>query len=266
MPNRPHILILAVVVAALVPGAPAALAAPPATDELNPPPPSFLTCIPTGTGTICKGARHLVEEPVDTEIVCGSGAGAFHIYDQDEILQRAIRWYDADGNLTRRVIFERWKPAWWSNPLTGAMVPYTQTNKFTVVSPSPAIWTPRPPRSSARRSGPTPRRTRRCCEASDARCSRLTRRSSCARGNSRSSTRSSTVTCPSSTPFVRRSRRNRRAGTPPPAARRDRAKDLVLWPDPDLNERKLAGKPGLRPGLHHRENPANKPNSGVAHA
>jgi hypothetical protein len=133
MPNRPHILILAVVVAALVPGAPAALAAPPATDELNPPPPSFLTCIPTGTGTICKGARHLVEEPVDTEIVCGSGAGAFHIYDQGEILQRAIRWYDADGNLTRRVIFERWKPAWWSNPLTGATVPYTQTNKFTVV-------------------------------------------------------------------------------------------------------------------------------------
>jgi hypothetical protein len=89
--------------------------------------------IPTGTGTICKGARHLVEEPVDTEIVCGSGAGAFHIYDQGEILQRAIRWYDADGNLTRRVIFERWKPAWWSNPLTGATVPYTQTNKFTVV-------------------------------------------------------------------------------------------------------------------------------------
>jgi hypothetical protein len=132
MPNRPHILILAVL-AALVPGAPAALAAPPATDELNPPPPSFLTCTPTGTGTICKGARHLVEEPVDTEIECGSGADAFHIYDQGEILQRAIRWYDADGNLTRRVIFERWKPAWWSNPLTGATVPYTQTNKITAV-------------------------------------------------------------------------------------------------------------------------------------
>jgi Luciferase-like monooxygenase len=215
--------------------------------------------IPTGTGTICKGARHLVEEPVDTEIVCGRVAPA-------SLPDHHLGVVDADGNLTRRVIFERWKPAWWSNPLTGAMVPYTQTNKFTVVSPSPAIWTPRPPRSSARRSGPTPRRTRRCCEASDARCSRLTRRSSSARGNSRSSTRSSTVTCPSSTPFVRRSRRNRRAGTPPPAARRDRAKDLVLWPDPDLNERKLTGKPGLRPGLHHRENPANKPNSGVAHA
>jgi hypothetical protein len=132
MPNRSLTLILAVV-AALVPGAPAALAAPPAADQLNPPPPPFLTCTPTGSGTICKGARHLVEEPVDTEIVCGSGADAFHIYDQGEILQRAIRWYDADGNLTRRVIFERWKPAWWSNPLTGATVPYTQTNKFTAV-------------------------------------------------------------------------------------------------------------------------------------
>jgi hypothetical protein len=133
MRNTPLTLILAMLVALTVPGAPAALAAPPASDELNPPPPSFLTCTPTGTGTICKGARHLVEEPVDTEIVCGSGADAFHIYDQGEIFQRAIRWYDADGNLTRRVIFERWTPAWWSNPLTGATVPYTQTNKFTTV-------------------------------------------------------------------------------------------------------------------------------------
>jgi hypothetical protein len=82
--------------------------------------------IPTGTGTICKGARHLVEEPVDTEIVCGRVAPA-------SLPDHHLGVVDADGNLTRRVIFERWKPAWWSNPLTGATVPYTQTNKFTVV-------------------------------------------------------------------------------------------------------------------------------------
>jgi hypothetical protein len=109
-----------------------ALAAEPAPEDLNPPPPSFLTCKPLGAGTICSGTAHLVQEPEeDPDIVCGSGADAFHIYDQGEILQRARRWYDADGNLTRRVLFERWKPAWWSNPLTGATLPYTQTNKIT---------------------------------------------------------------------------------------------------------------------------------------
>ena len=117
----------------LVSGAPTALAAPPATDELNPPPPEFLTCTAVGSGTICKGARQIVEEPVDTEIVCGTGADAFHIWDQGVIHQRATRWYDADGNLTRRFIYERWAPAWWSNPLSGATVPYTQTNKITTV-------------------------------------------------------------------------------------------------------------------------------------
>jgi len=117
----------------LVGGAPAALAARPATDQLNPPPPDFLRCTATGSGTICKGAREFVEDPVDTEIVCGTGAGAFDIWDQGVIHQRAIRWYDADGNLTRRVIFERWTSAMWSNPLTGATVPYTQNNKITAV-------------------------------------------------------------------------------------------------------------------------------------
>jgi hypothetical protein len=132
MRNTPLTLILAAAALTLW-GAPAAVAAPPESDELNPPPPPFLTCTPTGAGTICKGTRHLVEGPVDTEIVCSSGADAFHIYDQGDIFQRAIRWYDADGNLTRRVIFERWKPAWWSNPLNGETVPYTQTTKITAV-------------------------------------------------------------------------------------------------------------------------------------
>ena len=49
------------------------------------------------------------------------------------IYQRVTRWYNADGDLTRRVIRERWKPAWWSNPLTGKTVPYTQNQKITTV-------------------------------------------------------------------------------------------------------------------------------------
>jgi hypothetical protein len=114
--------------------APGALAAEPAPEDLNPPPPSFLTCKPLGAGTICSGTSHLVKEPEeDPDIVCGSGADAFHIYDQGDVYQRATRWYNADGDLTRRVLHERWTPAWWSNPLNGETLPYTQTNKITAV-------------------------------------------------------------------------------------------------------------------------------------
>ena len=67
------------------------------------------------------------------ELVCGSGPDAFNIYDQGVIHQRATRWYNANGDLTRRVVHERWTSAFWSNPLTGKTVPYTQTGKVTDV-------------------------------------------------------------------------------------------------------------------------------------
>ena len=114
--------------------APGALAAEPAPEDLNPPPPSFLNCKPLGAGTICSGTSHDVKvSELQPELVCGSGADAFNIYDQGDIYQRATRWYNADGDLTRRVLHERWTPAWWSNPLTGETIPYTQTNKITAV-------------------------------------------------------------------------------------------------------------------------------------
>jgi hypothetical protein len=114
--------------------APGARAAPPAPEDLNPPPPDFLTCKPLGAGTICSGARVEVKESeLQPELVCGSGADAFNIYDQGVIHQRATRWYDADGNLTRRIVREQWKPAFWSNPLSGKTIPYTQNNKITTV-------------------------------------------------------------------------------------------------------------------------------------
>ena len=117
---------------ALLPPA-AAFADPPVLPPLNPPPPPFLTCRATGNGAICEGARTLVENPVDTGIVCGSGADAFDIFDQGIIHQHAIRYYDANGNLTRRVIHENWDATQWSNPLTGRFVPYTQLNTYTDV-------------------------------------------------------------------------------------------------------------------------------------
>ena len=114
--------------------APGALAADPAPDDLNPPPPSFLNCKPLGAGTICSGTSHNVKvSELQPELVCRSGADAFNIYDQGDIYQRATRWYNADGDLIRRVLHERWTPAWWSNPLTGETIPYTQTTKITSV-------------------------------------------------------------------------------------------------------------------------------------
>jgi hypothetical protein len=112
--------------------APGALAAPPAPQELNPPPPDYLTCKALGAGTICSGhfEEIKVAEPQDG-LVCGSGTSAFVIHDNAHLFARATRWYDADGNLVRRVIRESWKSAFWSNPDSGRIVPYTQTDKIT---------------------------------------------------------------------------------------------------------------------------------------
>jgi hypothetical protein len=114
--------------------APGVSAAPPAIQELNPPPPDFLTCKALGAGTICSGSFQevIVSEP-QPELVCGSGADAFLIHDNSVLNARATRWYNADGDLTRRVVQERWKPAFWSNPITGKTVPYTQTQQITTV-------------------------------------------------------------------------------------------------------------------------------------
>jgi hypothetical protein len=110
----------------------AAFAAQPATDNLNPPPPPFLTCQPVGDGTICSGTRERVVDPHET-FVCGDGAAAFTVYDQGVEHQRLTFWYDGSGNLERILNHERWTSAWWSNPLTGATMPYTQSNVITTV-------------------------------------------------------------------------------------------------------------------------------------
>jgi hypothetical protein len=114
--------------------APGAFAATPAPGDLNPPPPDFLVCKSLGAGTICTGSFQEVkvseEQP---ELVCGAGPDAFVIHDNAVLNARVTRWYNADGDLTKRVIQERWDPAFWSNPLTGKTVPYTQTDKITTV-------------------------------------------------------------------------------------------------------------------------------------
>jgi hypothetical protein len=125
-----------IVVAALL-GAltlvPAAFAGQPVTQTLTPPPPSFETCKAVGNGTICSGTLTESYGPVETDLVCGSGTSAFHVYDMGTNTEHATRYYDRNGNLTRRVRHDDFTSSQFSNPLTGAAVPYHQHETTTDV-------------------------------------------------------------------------------------------------------------------------------------
>jgi len=110
------------------------LAAAPVTQTLNPPAPDYYTCNAVGNGTICTGVKP--EEswgPIDTAdegtpMACGTGASAFDIFDTGADVLTARRVYDADGDLVKRVLRDDYPYGWFSNPLTGAVVPYGQTD------------------------------------------------------------------------------------------------------------------------------------------
>jgi len=109
---------------------PAAFAGQVPRDDLNPPPPDFYNCTATGERTICRASLVEVVEPVPTDIVCPQG---FEVYDQGIETSEFVRRYDADGNWVKRVERERWTDSFWSNPLNGNTIPYTQRNIFTDV-------------------------------------------------------------------------------------------------------------------------------------
>jgi hypothetical protein len=109
--------------------APGAIAAPPALQDLNPPPPDGYTCKVVGGGTICTGS--FPEDVYEPAVECGSGADAFLTYDHSHLDRQATRWYDRDGNLTRRVFHDQWIDAQWENPLSGRFVPYHQNDTIT---------------------------------------------------------------------------------------------------------------------------------------
>ena len=104
--SAPAILAVGLATFTLASAGPAA-AGQPVTQTLTPPPPSFETCKTVGNGFICEGARTLTYGPDDTGIACGSGAGAFDILDQGTHNQHAIRFYNAAGDLTKRVIYDQ---------------------------------------------------------------------------------------------------------------------------------------------------------------
>jgi hypothetical protein len=91
---------------------------------LNPPPPDFLVCKAVGAGTICEGTRTEVLAPEVTDVSCGT----FNIIDSSTLHERVKRYYDVNGNLTRRSIHDSFTSGQWSNALTGTKVFYTQNN------------------------------------------------------------------------------------------------------------------------------------------
>ena len=137
--SAPAILAVGLATFTLASAGPAA-AGQPVTQTLTPPPPSFETCKTVGTGFICEGARTMTYGPDDAGITCGSGAGAVDILDQGTHNQHAIRFYNTDGNLTRRVIYDQYISQ-FSNPLTGAAIPYKQHNTTTDILAVPGDFT-----------------------------------------------------------------------------------------------------------------------------
>jgi hypothetical protein len=109
------------------------LAGQPVTQTLNPPPQPWQTCTAVGQGTICEGTISFSYGPADTGLACGSGASAFHILDAATESELARRFYDANGNLVRRVRYVSLASAQLSNSLTNATLNYTQTQKWTDV-------------------------------------------------------------------------------------------------------------------------------------
>ena len=119
--TKHHPIIIAGVLGALALAPPAFAGQPPRSD-LNPPPPDIYTCQATGPQTICRASLRFHEDPVITDAHCPG----FPIVDQGDVRQEFTRRYDANGDFVERVKHETWTNAFWSNPLNGNTIPYTQ--------------------------------------------------------------------------------------------------------------------------------------------
>jgi hypothetical protein len=128
MSNHHLTVLIAGVVSALA-LAPPALAGQPPRSDLNPPPPDIYTCKATADQTTCRASVTEREDPVITDVDCPG----FPIVDQGDVATEFVRRYDADGNWVKRVARERWTNAFWSNPLNGNRITYTQRNIITDV-------------------------------------------------------------------------------------------------------------------------------------
>ncbi len=123
-PVRRLARVVGAVVAVLALAGPVAATSPVDPNTLNPPPPDFFnaTCEQTGGHILCNLAfsdPDIVDEP--SGIVCGSTELLFS-------QQRSVvgkRFYDGDGNLTRRHFRELFDGT-FTNPDTGKVATWTQ--------------------------------------------------------------------------------------------------------------------------------------------
>ena len=123
-PVRRLARVVGAVVAVLALAGPVAATSPVDPNTLNPPPPDFFnaTCEQTGGHILCNLAfsdPDIVDEP--SGIVCGSTELLFS-------QQRSVvgkRFYDGDGNLTRRHFRELFDGT-FTNPDTGEVATWTQ--------------------------------------------------------------------------------------------------------------------------------------------
>ena len=107
-----------------------------ADTSLNPPPPSWYTCKPTGSGTVCHG-QMTFEHFGGFDGTCPQG---FDILENGHHGEVAARYYDRDGNLIRRVLHDIYPVGHPLNVLynsvTGRSIPYrtdiTETDHFAV--------------------------------------------------------------------------------------------------------------------------------------
>jgi hypothetical protein len=90
--------------------------------------PKDYSCQTVGGGKICRWSHVEVRGPEKQDIVCGSGAEAFNVFDQFVDNESRTWWWDENGNLTNYTDHDVYSFGQWSNPLTGDVVPYTQHN------------------------------------------------------------------------------------------------------------------------------------------
>jgi hypothetical protein len=126
---------------ALFAAVPSAFAGQQAPSTLNQGRPEGLTCNTVGDGTICHSSRVEVFGPEDIGIPCGSGPDAFDIFDEFVLTESRTFWFDENGDLTKSTDKDVYSFGQWSNPLTGATVPYTQHNQETHVLAVPGDFT-----------------------------------------------------------------------------------------------------------------------------
>lgn len=124
------LVVIATVCGLAAAAAPGVLAGQPVSQTLVPPPPPFETCKAVGNGTLCEGSIADSYGPYDTGLGCGSGPGAFRIFDAASTNEVARRVYDANGFLVRRDRHDR-AVGQLSNPAAGTSLGYSQVQEIT---------------------------------------------------------------------------------------------------------------------------------------